>query len=248
MSKDIFDEEFDDIWPTRTSSSVMRYHSDASMETGRAPADVQMFSDERQSYAPRHSRKHAVPARRTATQSTPIVSGTNRNRDTEEIPSRHTGDKVVTGALPKRRLHWLVYVSLALFVMIVGWFLLSVLTNWWRVFQDDLRYGRPRTAQYDVVVGHNDSSASQSHFIALNVNRRIQIIELPGGDATKAKVYLGPMLVGPDQDLAPVTLTFKDVTKDGKLDMIVTVQDSHFVFINDHDQFRPPAANENVQP
>jgi len=146
-----------------------------------------------------------------------------------------------------RRFHWLVYVSLAMFVMLAGWILLTMLINWWQVVQDDWHYGRPRTFQVDQVVGHNDSNAHPSHFIALNLHSHIEIIEFPGGDVSKAKVYIGPVLIGPDQDLAPVTLTFKDVNGDGNLDMIVNVQDSHFVFVNDNGQFRSPHAGENVQ-
>ena len=74
----------------------------------------------------------------------------------------------------------------------------------------------------------------------------MQVIEFPGGDPTKAKVYVGPILVGPGQDLSPVTLTFKDVNGDGKPDMIVNVQGSHFVFINDNGQFRVPHQGENI--
>ncbi len=245
MSKDIFDEEFDDVWPSRAPSSTRRYRSDARMETGRIPADVQSLSDEHPMYS---SRKHPVPQRRAATQPTSAGAiGGRRVIDTEELPSRRGGDKAITGAVPKQRRHPLVYFGLAIMVMIVGWFLLSVVTNWWRVVQDDWHYGRPRTAQYDQIVGHNDAK-TPSHFIAINLNRHVEIIEMPGGDATKAKVYLGPILMGQDQDLAPVTLTFKDVTGDGKLDMVVNVQDSHFVFINDNNQFRPPRAGENVQP
>ena len=58
---------------------------------------------------------------------------------------------------------------------------------------------------------------------------------------------MGPTLVGADQDLAVVTLTFKDVNGDGMLDMIVNLQDSHFVFINDNGQFRPARPGENIQ-
>ena len=75
-------------------------------------------------------------------------------------------------------------------------------------------------------------SANPSHFIAVNLNRHVLIIELPGGDATKARIFNGPILIGPGQDLAPVTLSFQDVNGDGLLDMIVNVQDAHFVFIN----------------
>jgi len=80
----------------------------------------------------------------------------------------------------------------------------------------------------------------------LNLNRHIQIIEFPGGDAAKAKVYIGPVLIGQGQDLAPVTLSFKDVNGDGKPDMIVNVQDSRFVFINENGTFRPPHPGENI--
>ncbi|WP_161977207.1 hypothetical protein [Dictyobacter kobayashii] len=44
-----------------------------------------------------------------------------------------------------------------------------------------------------------------------------------------------------------MTLTFKDVNGDGKLDMIVNVQDSHFVFLNDAGQFRSPRPGEHIQ-
>jgi hypothetical protein len=58
---------------------------------------------------------------------------------------------------------------------------------------------------------------------------------------------MGPTLVGSGQDLAVVTLSFKDVNGDGKLDMIVNIQDSHFVFINDNGQFRAARPGENLQ-
>ncbi len=145
------------------------------------------------------------------------------------------------------RFHWTVLLGMAMFIMVVGWVLLTTVANWWQVTQDDWHYGRPRTFQTDMVVGHNDSAANPSHFLALNLNRHIQIIEFPGGDSSKAKIYMGPTLVGSGQELAVVTLTFKDVNGDGKLDMIVNVQDSHFVFINDTGQFRPARPGENVQ-
>ena len=105
--------------------------------------------------------------------------------------------------------------------------------------QDDWHYGRPRTFQIDAVVGHNDSPSHPSHFIAMNLNRRVLIIELPGGDSSKAKIFNGPVLIGPGQDLAPVTLTFQDVNGDGLVDMIVNVQDAHFVYINAKGTFLP---------
>ena len=52
--------------------------------------------------------------------------------------------------------------------------------------------------------------------------------------------------MGDDENLAVVTLSFKDVNGDGKLDMIVTVGETHYVFINDHGQFRPLKAGEQL--
>lgn len=128
--------------------------------------------------------------------------------------------------------HWLFFVGLAMIIMLIGWILLTTVANWWATQQDDWQYGRPRTTQYDVNVGHGSSQHPESHFIAENLHRQIIIIEIPGDDPTKAKIYIGPFLIGPGQDLTPVTLSFKDTSGDGKLDLIINVQDSHFVFLN----------------
>lgn len=141
--------------------------------------------------------------------------------------------------------HWLLPLGVGMIAMLVLWVFGGVLVSWWSTSQDDLHYGNPRTAQYDVVVGHSDSSANKSHFIALNFHRHIEVIEFPGGDATHAKVYIGPTLVGAGQDLTPITLEFKDVNRDGKLDMIVHIgADGKYVFLNDNGQFRPLKPNE----
>jgi hypothetical protein len=129
--------------------------------------------------------------------------------------------------------------------MVPLWFLLSSVLTWWNTTQDDWHYGRPRTAQYDVKVGHNDAQ-TPSHFIALNLHRHIEVIEFPAGDPTKARVYIGPMLVGDREDLTSVTLEFKALKPDGKLDMIVHVGDNKVVFINDNGAFRPVAPGDNI--
>ena len=239
---------FDDAEPERTPSSALRYQriADVRSEVGRASADVRVLSSQG-SYQARN--KSTVPPRKSATKTNvPAVSG-NRRRDEEtandEIAIRQTDDLMIRPFMP--RFHWTVLLGMAMFIMVVGWVLLTMVANWWQVTQDDWHYGRPRTFQTDMVVGHDDSAANPSHFLALNLNRHIQIIEFPGGDSSKAKIYIGPTLVGSGQELAVVTLTFKDVNGDGKLDMIVNVQDSHFVFINDSGQFRPARPGENVQ-
>jgi len=128
--------------------------------------------------------------------------------------------------------------------MLALWVGGSMLLTWWQVTQDDWHYGRPRTFQTDAVVGHNDSAASPSHFIAINLNRHVEVIECPGGDCSHAVIYLGPILFGDGEDGTPVTLTFQDVNGDGKPDMVIHIQDQRIVFINENGKFRPAKPGE----
>lgn len=236
------EDDYDDVWPTRLPTSSRRYQRvpDVRTETGRRQVDSLPIASQ-QYNAPGSTRANraVIPPRRTATQtSIPAIQGTRqRNIYTDEIFPPNTARGL--DSRQRSRFHWLVFIGLAMIVMIVGWFAFSALGNWWQVTQDDWHYGRPRTFQIDAVVGHNDSPSNPSHFIAVNLNRRVIIIELPGGDSSKAKIYNGPILVGQGQDLAPVTLSFQDVNADGVVDMIVNVQDAHFVYINENGTFRP---------
>lgn len=245
-----YEEEhaYDDGWSSpRMPSSARRYQSDVRTDAGRTQGDTQVPSlRDGESYVVRRS---SVPARRTATQvDIPIVQNGRRSGGyTDDVLPRRTSELLTDPGKASPRFHWLVFVGIAMIVMLAGWMLLSMVMSWWQVTQDDIHYGRPRTYQTDQAVGHNDSSSNPSHFIALNLNRHIEIIEFPGGDATKARIYIGPVLIGQGQDLSVVTLTFKDVNGDGKPDMIVNVQDSRFVFINENNTFRPARAGENVQ-
>ncbi|HLI87723.1 MAG TPA: VCBS repeat-containing protein [Ktedonobacteraceae bacterium] len=138
--------------------------------------------------------------------------------------------------LPERRrlprLHWFVWVGGALFLMLIGWMALSALGNWWQNTRDTWQYGMPRTEQVDANVGHGTKSHPQSHFIAENLQGQIIVIEFPGDDPTRAKVYIGPSLIGPGDDLAPATLTFPDVNHDGRPDLVIHVNNSQFIFLN----------------
>ena len=132
---------------------------------------------------------------------------------------------------------------LVMALLVIG---LTAFSSWWRVHLDDMQYGRPRTFQLDAVVGHNDSPSNPTHFIFMNLNRHVVIIELPGGDAAHARSYQGPILFGDGQDLTPVTGEIRDVNGDGKPDLIVHIQDQQIVFINTGTEFRPQQAGEHV--
>jgi hypothetical protein len=137
------------------------------------------------------------------------------------------------------RLHPFVFLGVGMLATLALIAVLSIVTSWFTTTLDDLRYGRPRTFQVDAYVGHNEAPGMPSHFLAVNLHGRIEIIELPGGDASHARIYIGPQLYGSDADLIPVTLSFIDVNGDHKPDMIITFQGTHVVFINDQGGFRP---------
>ncbi len=118
-------------------------------------------------------------------------------------------------------------------------FLGQLALTWVNVTLDDLHYGRPRTYQADAVVGHGDSAANPSHFIALNERGHIEIIELPGGDPAHAKIYVGPQIYGSGADLVVVTLQFRDIQHTHRPEMIVLFQSSQVVFYNTGEGFQP---------
>jgi len=158
-----------------------------------------------------------------------------------------------THRLPKtksamgRNAHPLLYLGIGMLGMLILWIVLMGVVNWFNTTMDDIHYGRPRTFQTDQFVGHSESGGVPSHFIAVNLYGRIEVIEFPGGDATHARIFLGPQLYTTGNDLIPATLTFMDVNGDRKPDMIINVQGSKIVFINDQGTFRPLRADERPQ-
>jgi len=142
------------------------------------------------------------------------------------------------------RAHPLLLLGLGMIIMLVLWTLLTLAVSWWNTTWEDIHYGRPRTFQIDAVVGQNDSASNPSHFIALNLNGRIEVIDFPGGDASKARIYIGPQLYGNGDTLIPVTLSFVDVNGTHRPDMILHFQDTRLVYINENGGFRPANPDE----
>ncbi len=167
------------------------------------------------------------------------------SRQAPEQHQRRRGVEAYEAEEPSRpRRHWLLFLGVGMLAMLALWVVGSLLLTWWQVTQDDWHYGRPRTFQMAAVVGYNDSAASPSHFIAINLNRRVEVIECPGGDCSHAVIYLGPTLFGDGEDVTPVTLTFQDVNSDGKPDMLIHIQAQRIVFINENGKFRPAKPGE----
>jgi hypothetical protein len=218
-------------------------------------SDYEIEEDEEYYITRPHSsvRRYNQPVQRDTLDDVDISKGASvHQRRTHTNPYPNSA-KLSHDVAPTWRPDWRHDKRFALIAVVVGMLLMAALFlmmntlgSWWQVHQDDVTYGRPRTYQVDAVVGHNDSVINPSHFIFLNLNRHVMIIELPGGDTTHARIYNGPTLFGNGQDLTPVTAVFKDVNGDGKIDMIVQIQDQRLVFINDGTQFVPRQPGQQV--
>jgi hypothetical protein len=128
-----------------------------------------------------------------------------------------------------RRLHPLVWLGLFIILLTLGWIGLNLVTSWYQEVQTDWTYGKQRHFEIDAVVGHNDSQTNPSHFTAENNGGEIIVIELPGGDVSKAKIYQVETIPG-NINNPPVKLSFQDVNGDGKPDMLVQVGNGSDIF------------------
>lgn len=157
------------------------------------------------------------------------------SRDLHRQPSR-SAVAVPRVALPKVRINRQ-YVQLGGLILL-GMLILNLALGRGQVWLDDLRYGRPRTMHLSAHVGHNEANGQPTHFIAMNLNRRVVVIELPGGDSSKAQTLQGPYLFGANEDLTPVTLRVTDVNHDDKGDLVIAAKNEEIIYINSGDSFR----------
>lgn len=149
--------------------------------------------------------------------------------------------------VPAISLHTLAYIVTALLALLAIYAIMGNVMGWGQGKFDDLRYGATRTYQVDAVVGHDDGSGTPTHFIAMNLNRQVLVIEIPGGDATKIRTLTGPYLFGAGEDKTPVTLRFDDLNRDGSQDLVVNVKNEEIVYVNREGQFQPLSAEERVK-
>lgn len=183
--------------------------------------------------------KRASESRKTRPQRSQSV------RPTSAPKKRNTVQKQKQGF----NIHWLLLFGIGMLLMLglyVGGY---QLWNSARNVYNDWTYGTTRTYQLDAVVGDRDSASAPTHFIATNLRGVVDIIEFPGGDITRAKVYSGPRLLWNQADKAVVTLEVKDVNGDRKPDVIVHIFGNttmlfqqntlNFVLINTGAGFKP---------
>ncbi len=241
------DLEDDRLYPQRSPSSTIRFRP---IDTGEASSQALTRPPQQQirrrthydevNYFIRTRPKKATKQKPRTTEERPLRQTQEAKADTDEPETQPPRRRRIRASLP--RLDRWGYIGLGM----LAFLLLIVILNWWSGVQDDLHYGHPRTYQTDMRVGHNDA-LTPSHFIALNLNHQVEVIEFPGGDATHAKVYLGPTLSGTESDLDVVTLNFKDVNGDNKPDMVVSVNGGTSLFINDNGAFRTVRPDDHVK-
>ena len=125
---------------------------------------------------------------------------------------------------PLPRFHPLVWMGVFGIFLVSGWLGLNAVSAWYQGVQNDWTYGKERHFEINAVVGHGDSANNPSHFTAENNNGQIIVIELPGNNVSKAKIYQIETVPG-NVGNPPVKLTFQDMNADGKLDMLVQIGD-----------------------
>lgn len=139
---------------------------------------------------------------------------------------------------PSISLHSVAYIVTTVLALIAIYAVMGNVTTWGRQQIDTLRYGNPRTFQLSAAIGHEDSANNPTHLMALNLNRQVVIIELPGGDSSKVRTLTGPYLFGADEDKTPVLMRLEDLNKDGSKDLIVSIKNEEVVYMNKDGKFQ----------
>jgi hypothetical protein len=222
-------EDDDEFYVTRMPSSARRYRPTPPVQSQTATQQASKEPTTKEPYTKEPNTQGVLIQRRRSSLSPKNTNGIASNAITL------SGKQVQRST----RRFPLVAILVGVVLTIVLFMSISALASWWHGYQEDILYGRPRTFQLDAVVGHSDSVTHKTHFIFLNLNRHVEIIEIPGGDATHTRIFIGPVLFGDGQDLTPVTGEIRDVNGDGKPDLIVHIQDEQIVYLNNGTTFVP---------
>jgi hypothetical protein len=131
-----------------------------------------------------------------------------------------------------------------LVALLAVYVLLSGVVSWGQTLIDDVRYGRPRTFHLTANVGRAEEAAAPTHLIAMNLDRQVVILEIPGGDSARTRTLPGPYLFGAGEDLTPVTMRLADMNGDQLVDLIVRVKNEEMVYLNREGSFNLITAEE----
>ena len=219
-------------WKGTTGTPIPYPRASAQRQTAEAPARYRQpsrkpLADDDNPDAWTIERTPNSAVRYTTRQGNEVIQRGNKRFVIHDEPPPH-----------KRNVHWVVILWIGMLAMLALYLLWNWGTSWWTDHQLYATYGFPRTYQTDQVVGHVDSTDHPSHFIFLNLSGHVLIIELPGGDASHAKIYSGPQIFADNPSSVPVTGEFKDLGN-GKVDLVVHIGDQKIIYLNDGTQFKP---------
>jgi hypothetical protein len=150
-------------------------------------------------------------------------------------------------AIPSIPLHTAAYGVTIVLALLAIYAVMGHVVGWGSGRLNDMRYGATRTFQMDAVVGHGDGGGTPTHFIAMNLNRQVVVVEIPGGDPSKIRTLTGPYLFGADEDKTPVLLRLDDLNRDGSKDLIVNVKNEEIVYLNKEGEFKPITPEERME-
>jgi hypothetical protein len=139
------------------------------------------------------------------------------------------------------------YIVTGLLALLAIYVLFSSVINWGKVVVDDMRYGRPRTFHLTANVGRPEEAHAPTHLIAMNLDRQVVVLEIPGGDSTQTRALPGPYLFGAGEDLTPVTMRLADINGDGAADLVVQVKNEEMVYMNRDNTFSLITPEERQQ-
>jgi len=123
--------------------------------------------------------------------------------------------------------------------MVGGWWILSLLSNWWTNVQDDWKYGSIRTYQTDQFVGQGDSPTYPDHFIAVNLpTGQVVVVQINPLDAKLDRNYYITKTSNPK---TPVSLSFRPTGNTWAMYVIVGTDNPYTVeLVSNGKQFVSP--------
>ncbi|HMQ35361.1 MAG TPA: hypothetical protein PKD53_31920 [Chloroflexaceae bacterium] len=164
------------------------------------------------------------------------------------VQSRNLGpERRAPLSLPSGNVGNIAYLITGLLALLAAYVLLSSAIGFGRNLIDNVRYGYPRTHHLTANVGRPEEANAPTHLIAMNLDRQVVILEIPGGDAAKVRTLPGPYLFGANEHLTPVTLRLADMNGDGAADLLVRVKDEEMVYLNRDGGFNLITAEERQQ-
>ncbi len=140
-----------------------------------------------------------------------------------------------------------VYLITGILALLAVYVLVSSVISAGRTLMDDIKYGRPRTFHLTANVGRAEEANAPTHLVAMNLERQVVILEIPGGDANRVRTLPGPYLFGAREDLTPVTMRLADVNGDSAPDLVVRVKNEEMVYLNRDGSFNLITAEERQQ-